>query len=129
MNLIWKATPAGAARSVLSKAMFWAVSSRTVADAPPDAAGVGAPEAAGLPAGAALAAGEGPAPGPLEGAVEGDAKASFQQFGTGVAPGAGAKDGSRQPVIVVISPVAGSTPWNCRVVGARTNATSSSMSR
>src|SRR5450759_500865 len=52
VNVIWKGTPAGAVRSVLSNAMPEAVSSRTVPVAPPDAAG----EAAALPEGAALGA-------------------------------------------------------------------------
>src|SRR5664280_2371542 len=81
VNAIWKGTPAGAVRSVLSNAMPEAVSSRTVPVAPPDAAG----EAAALPEGAALgalfAAALGAPLGAADGAAEGDAKASFQQFG------------------------------------------------
>src|SRR5450759_2774488 len=125
VNAIWKGTPAGAVRSVLSNAVPEAVSSRTVPVAPPDAAG----EAAALPEGAALGAPLGaPLAAPL-GAAEGDAKASFQQFGTGVELGAGTKAGSRQPFSVVVRPVVGSTPWNCRVDGARRKAISSWMFR
>src|SRR5665647_1106167 len=125
VNVIWKGTPAGAVRSVLSNAMPEAVSSRTVPVAPPDAAG----EAAALPEGAALGAPLGAplgaADGVPEGAAEGDAKASFQQFGTGVELKAGTKAGSRQPFSVVVRPVVGSPLWNCRVDGARRKAISS----
>src|SRR5665811_2289337 len=127
VNLIWNGTPAGAVRSALSNAMPEAVSSRTVPVAPPDAAGEAAGLPEGAPLGAPLAAGAPLAP--ALGAADGDAKASFQQLGTGVEPGAGAKVGSRQPFSVVVRPVAGSIPSYASVEGARTNATSSSTSR
>src|SRR5664279_1356746 len=127
VNVIWNATPAGAVRSVLSKAMPEAVSSRTVADAAPEAAGdaPGAPDGAALapgaalPAGAALAAALGAA----------DLNTSFQQAGTGVAPAGRTYVGSRQPVSVTVFPVTGSTPWNCTVDGAVMKAISSWMLR
>ena len=77
------------------------------------------------------------APGEPDGA--GVANASVQQSGTGVASGAGLKFGSRQPVNVSGSPVAGSmigsrvrrvalTMYSCSLV-ARRNAISSSICR
>src|SRR5664280_1168213 len=133
VNVIWNGAPAGAVRSVLSNAMPDAVSSRTVPDAAPEAAGepARAPEGAALapgaplPAGAALAA----ASAALGAAGAADLNASFQQAGTGVAPAGRTYVGSRQPVSVTVFPVTGSTPWNCTVDGAVMKAISSWMLR